>query len=304
MPIPKWLRKDLPTSGTLATAQVLDDQQLHTVCESAKCPNRMECWSKGTATFMILGEVCTRACRFCSIAAGKPTEIELDEPMRVAEAAKKMNLDHVVITSVARDDLVDGGSGHFVKTIACVREMLPKATVEVLTPDFGGSWDQINYVCQARPDVFNHNIETVRRLTPSVRSRSDYHRSLKVLEEVKKNYSSILTKSAIMLGVGETQEEVCQTIEDLHRVHCDILLIGQYMQPEAGAMPVQQYYELKRFDFFAEYAKKLGFLSVVAKPFVRSSYLASEVFKATQQRLSSNQAKAGTSTAFLSEATL
>jgi lipoic acid synthetase len=284
MPLPEWLRRDLPTTSTLLTTSVLEKERLNTVCESAKCPNRTECWSKGTATFMILGETCTRACRFCSVPAGKPLAIDPEEPQRVAQAALELGLDHVVVTSVARDDMEDGGAEHFVDVLRELKKKLPLATLEVLTPDFNGVWSSIEKVCLARPDVYNHNIETVRRLTPLVRSRSNYDRSLTLLKDVKKNFPSIYTKSALMLGLGETQEEIYETLSDLRRADCDILVLGHYLRPETSAMEVAQFYSPKSFDIYKKYAKKLGFLSVVSNPFARSSYLAADVLQEIKQK--------------------
>lgn len=284
MPLPEWLRRDLPQTSTLATTATIEGHRLNTVCESAHCPNKSECWSAGTATFMILGNACTRACRFCSVPAGKPFEIDQDEPSRVAQAALELGLDHVVVTSVARDDLKDGGAKHFVDVIGEIRRALPKATIEVLTPDFNANWQAVQLVCEAQPDVYNHNIETVRRLTDRVRSKSDYDRSLNLLRDVKTNYPSILTKSAIMLGLGETEEEVCKTLQDLKQSLCDIVLIGHYLKPESSAMDVVKFYSPNSFDFFEKYAKKLGFLSVVSRPFARSSYLAGDILQSIQNK--------------------
>src|SRR5262245_48221450 len=223
--IPDWLRLKLPTSDTFGqTRRLLADLRLHTVCESAKCPNHWECWSKGTATFMIAGDRCTRNCHFCAVTTAKPFPLEADEPARVAEATRRMKLRHVVITAVARDDLHDGGAGHFRRTIEAVRAANPGIIIEVLVPDFNDSDASIETVLAADPEIFNHNLETVRRLTPSVRSRATYDRSLSVLAKVKaKRGHSIYTKSGLMLGLGETKEELLAVLEDLRRVDCDIL---------------------------------------------------------------------------------
>src|ERR1700685_3378888 len=225
--LPEWLRITLPTSDTFSrTRSLLDELKLHTVCESAKCPNHWECWSKGTATFMIAGDHCTRACGFCAVKTAKPLALEIDDPARVAEATRRMKLKHVVITAVARDDLADGGAEHFRQTIEKVRELNPGIAIEVLVPDFLDRNDSIDMVLAANPHIYNHNLETVRRLTPSVRHRAPYDRSLSVLEKVKsKRGDSMHTKSGIMLGLGETEEELFQAMRDLRRVRCDILTL-------------------------------------------------------------------------------
>src|SRR5580698_2062810 len=223
--LPEWLRITLPTSDTFSrTRGLLDELKLHTVCESAKCPNHWECWSKGTATFMIAGDRCTRACGFCAVSTAKPLALEGDEPNRVAEATRRMNLKHVVITAVARDDLPDGGAEHFRQTIEKVRELNPGIVIEVLVPDFNESDESIENVLSANPHIFNHNLETVRRLTPGVRHRATYDRSLSVLKKVKdRRGDAIHTKSGVMLGLGETEEELFQAMRDLRSSNCDIL---------------------------------------------------------------------------------
>jgi lipoic acid synthetase len=225
--LPEWLKVQLPTSSAFtATRTLLDGLGLHTVCESAKCPNHWECWSKGTATFMIAGDRCTRACGFCAVSTAKPLALEQDEPQRVAEATRRMGLKHVVITAVARDDLQDGGAEHFRRTIEAVRSLNPGIVVEVLTPDFLDRDDAIDSVLVARPDIFNHNLETIRRLTPSVRHRATYDRSLRVLAKVKDRLGDkVHTKSGMMLGLGETQEEVLEAMRDLRHANCDILTL-------------------------------------------------------------------------------
>jgi len=228
--LPEWLRLPLPTSQSFArTRALLDELKLHTVCESAKCPNHWECWSKGTATFMIAGDRCTRACGFCAVATAKPLALEADEPARVAEATRRMRLQHIVITAVARDDLPDGGADHFRQTIEQVRRLNPAITIEVLVPDFLDKDECIETVLAANPHIYNHNLETVRRLTPAVRHRATYERSLSVLAKVKnRRGDSIHTKSGLMLGLGETAEELLQAMQDLRRARCDILTLGQY----------------------------------------------------------------------------
>src|SRR5216110_2343287 len=229
--LPEWLRVRLPTSDTFArTRALLDELKLHTVCESARCPNHWECWSKGTATFMIAGDRCTRACRFCAVTTAKPLALETDEPARVAEATRRMKLKHVVITAVARDDLADGGAEHFRRTIEITRALNPGIVIEVLVPDFLEEDASLDAVLSAAPEIFNHNLETVRRLTPSVRSRATYDRSLSVLGKVKaKSGGSIYTKSGLMLGLGESEEELFTALRDLRQVGCDILTLGQYL---------------------------------------------------------------------------
>ena len=276
--LPEWLRIKLPTTDTFAhTRSLLDELKLHTVCESAKCPNHWECWSKGTATFMIAGDRCTRACGFCAVATAKPVALEADEPARVAEGTRRMKLKHVVITAVARDDLRDGGAEHFQKTIEAVRAANPGIVIEVLTPDFLDQDDAIEMVLAAKPHIFNHNLETVRRLTPSVRSRATYDRSLSVLGKVKaRSGGGIYTKSGVMLGLGEKEEELFTAMEDLRRVGCDILTLGQYLQPTLKHLPVVEFVTPERFANYKQVAEKMGFTHVASGPMVRSSYHADE----------------------------
>lgn len=277
--LPEWFRLKLPTTDAyFHTRLLLDDLRLHTVCESARCPNHWECWSRGTATFMIGGDRCTRACGFCAITTAKPLPLETDEPERVATAARRLGLKHVVITSVARDDLADGGAAHFRRTIEAVRALAPGAIVEVLTPDFNDRDASIDTVLAARPDIFNHNLETVRRLTPRVRSRATYDRSLSVLHKVKQRAeSSVLTKSGLMLGLGETEEELFTALRDLRAAGCDVLTLGQYLQPTRFHLPVVEYVPPARFAQYGEAARELGFVHVASGPLVRSSYHADEV---------------------------
>ena len=277
--LPEWLRLKLPTSGGFAeTRNLLQDLRLHTVCESAKCPNHWECWSKGTATFMIAGDRCTRACGFCAVSTAKPFPLEADEPKRVAEATRRMKLKHVVITAVARDDLADGGAEHFRQTIDAVRELNPGTVVEVLVPDFNEKDWAIDLVLAARPEIFNHNLETVRRLTPGVRSRATYDRSLAVLKKAKeRSRGEIYTKSGIMLGLGETEEELTQAMRDLRAAECDILTLGQYLQPTLQHLPVVEFVPPERFAAHGRQAEAMGFVHVASGPMVRSSYHADEV---------------------------
>ncbi len=276
--LPAWLRLDLPTqSGFAKTRNLLEGLKLHTVCESAKCPNHWECWSKGTATFMIAGDRCTRACGFCAVSTAKPLALEADEPARVAEATKRMGLKHVVITAVARDDLADGGAEHFRQTIESVRAANPGIVIEVLVPDFLDKDFAIDCVLQAEPHIYNHNLETVRRLTPTVRFRAEYDRSLSVLKKVKqKRGETIYTKSGIMLGLGETEEELLQAMRDLRASDCDILTLGQYLQPTLKHLPVVEYVHPDKFAEYKVIAEGMGFTHVASGPMVRSSYHADE----------------------------
>ncbi len=276
--LPEWLRFNLPQSDSFArTRSLLDELKLHTVCESAKCPNHWECWSKGTATFMIAGDRCTRACGFCAVSTAKPLALEADEPLRVAEATRRMRLRHIVITAVARDDLADGGANHFRQAIEKVRELNPGIVIEVLVPDFNDRDEAIEVVLAANPHIFNHNLETVRRLTPDVRHRATYDRSLSVLRKVKaRRGNTIYTKSGLMLGLGETEEELLVALRDLRAAGCDILTIGQYLQPTLKHLPVIEYVTPGKFAQYKIRAEELGFIHVASGPMVRSSYHADE----------------------------
>jgi lipoic acid synthetase len=276
--LPEWLRITLPTSDSFArTRGLLDELKLHTVCESAKCPNHWECWAKGTATFMIAGDRCTRACGFCAVSTAKPLALEADEPARVAEATRRMKLKHVVITAVARDDLKDGGAEHFRQTIEKVRELNPGIVIEVLVPDFLDNDVAIENVLAANPHIYNHNLETVRRLTPGVRHRATYDRSLSVLKKVKeKRGDTIYTKSGVMLGLGETEEELLQALRDLRAANCDILTLGQYLQPSLKHSPVKEFVSPEKFAEYKIVAEEMGFVHVASGPMVRSSYHADE----------------------------
>jgi lipoic acid synthetase len=276
--IPEWLRTRLPTTDRFAhTRALLDELKLHTVCQSAMCPNHWECWSKGTATFMIGGDRCTRACGFCAVHTAKPLPLEVDEPARVAEATRRMRLRHVVITAVARDDLSDGGADHFRRTIEAVRALNPETVIEVLTPDFNAKATAIDAVLSANPHIFNHNLETVRRLTPAVRSRATYDRSLSVLSRVKAQAGSKLcTKSGLMLGLGETEAELITALADLRQAGCDLLTLGQYLQPTLRHLPVVEFIRPEKFQEYGERAREMGFLHVASAPMVRSSYHADE----------------------------
>jgi lipoic acid synthetase len=256
--------------------QLVRQHSLHTVCESARCPNIGECWQARTATFLILGNICTRGCAFCAVTVGQPTEYDVDEPRRVAEAVVALNLRYAVITSVTRDDLPDGGAAIFADTIRRIREVLPDCLLEVLIPDFLGDHAALAKVVAAQPDVLNHNIETVQRLYSLVRGKADYQRSLALLSAAKELNAATTTKSGIMLGLGETEDEVEQTLRDLRSVHCDIVTIGQYLRPSTNHVPVQRYYTPEEFTNFADYARALGFQHVESAPLVRSSYHARE----------------------------
>ena len=281
--LPKWLRRALPTSDTFAkTRGLLSELNLNTVCQSAKCPNHWECWAKGTASFMIGGDRCTRACGFCAISTLKPQALDDAEPDRVAEAASRMQLRHVVVTAVARDDLQDGGAAHFAQTIQAIRERSPSMIIEVLTPDFLLKTSAIDCVLEAKPHIFNHNMETVRRLTPAVRSRATYDRSLAVLEMVRRRASyRVYTKSGLMLGLGEQEQELMDTMHDLRGVDCDILTLGQYLQPTLKHLPVQEFVSPERFDRYGEQGRAMGFCHVASGPMVRSSYHA-DAFNANE----------------------
>ena len=275
--LPEWFRLQLPTAGEyFATRNLIDDLKLHTVCESARCPNHWECWSKGTATFMIAGDRCTRACGFCAVDTRKPMALEADEPERVAEAARRMQLKHMVITAVARDDLSDGGAAHFQKVIERVREVTPEVLIEVLTPDFKDEDGPINTVIAARPDIFNHNLETVRSLTSKVRSVATYERSLSVLSKVKKRAPEIYTKSGLMLGLGETKQELLEAMTDLRSVGCDLLTLGQYLQPTQKHLKIAEFIHPDQFTEYKRIAEAMGFSYVASGPLVRSSYHADD----------------------------
>ncbi|HEY1378670.1 MAG TPA: lipoyl synthase [Gemmataceae bacterium] len=278
--LPEWLKRALPRGNENSfTDHVLRELRLETVCENARCPNRPECYSRRTATFMILGNVCTRPCGFCSVPRGEPEDLEDDEPERVAEAAFRLGLRHVVITSVTRDDLPDGGADHFYRCVVAVRRRTG-AAVEVLTPDFLGDPVAIDRVLDAKPDVFNHNTETVPRLYKKVRGRADYRRTLDLLARVKRLAPDITTKSGLMLGLSETAEELFEVFADLRSVGCDVLTLGQYLAPTLKHIPVARFVPPAEFDALAVLARTLGFKQVVAGPFVRSSYHADEMVPA------------------------
>jgi lipoic acid synthetase len=278
--LPSWLKRPLPAGNeNFFTQGLLRELDLETVCENARCPNRPECYARRTATFMILGNICTRPCGFCSVPRGTPLAVQADEPERLAEAAVRLGLKHVVITSVTRDDLADSGADHFYRCVLAVRRRTG-AAVEVLTPDFLGDTSAIDRVLQAEPEVFNHNTETVPRFYKKVRGRADYRRSLNLLDYVKHRAPRITTKSGLMLGLGETREELLDTLADLRAVRCDALTLGQYLTPTLKHIPVARYLPPQEFDELARLARSLGFAHVASGPFVRSSYHAEEMVKA------------------------
>lgn len=276
-----WLRKPLPVHDTVDRVRALmAGQALHTVCQSARCPNLNECWSRRAATFLILGNICTRACRFCNIPKGKPEPLDVDEPEHVAQAAVRLGLKHVVVTSVDRDDLPDQGAHHFAATIHAIRARLPDAAIEVLTPDFRGETEWIDVVADAEPTIFNHNLDTVPRLYPRVRPGARYGRSLELLAHVKERRPEGFTKSGLMLGLGETERELDEVLRDLRRHEVDLLTLGQYLRPGLAQLPVERFVPPDEFEAWERRGRELGFLSVASGPFVRSSYNAQEVFAA------------------------
>ena len=277
--LPLWLRKNKRLSDLRGLKVMLRRTSLFTVCEEARCPNISECFSVPTATFLILGDTCTRACRFCSIKKGTPSPPSKDEPFKVAKAAYDLGLRHVVITSVTRDDLADKGAMQFIKTIEEVRRLNPSATIEVLTPDFGGRGDLLRSILDAEPDVFNHNVETVRRLHHYVRPGADIDRSIDILKLAKSYSPGIVVKSGFMVGLGETQEEIVSLIASLRYAGVDVVTIGQYMRPTLEQSPVERYWEPRYFDIWAGIGKSMGIKQVISGPFVRSSYRAKEILK-------------------------
>lgn len=285
MRLPSWLTKKAPPSCVLEDMEdLIKDLSLHTVCQEAHCPNIGDCFSKKTATFMILGNFCTRNCRFCAVKKGEPLLPDPREPENVAEAVKRLGLDYVVITSPTRDDLPDGGAGHFAKVIRAIKKSCGQKTlIEVLIPDFGGSSVALEKVLIAKPFVVNHNLETVPRLYSEVRPLAQYERSLKILEISKKNSPEIYTKSGIMVGLGESQEEVIQVMKDLRSVNCDILTIGQYLRPSPSHLEVKEFVKPSIFNYYRQVAYSLGFIYVAAAPFVRSSYMARDWLKALRR---------------------
>lgn len=277
---PSWLHRKLPDGVNLwKTGDVLSQNRLHTVCEEARCPNLLECWSKKTATFLVMGKACTRNCGFCDIDFSRaPKALEQDEPERVADSVKQLGLKHVVITMVARDDLEDGGAAHLAKVIAAIKNSTPTSTIEVLTSDFSGNLDALQAVLDAKPDIFNHNLETVRELTPRVRHKATYDRSLRILKYVKE-HSSITTKSGLMLGLGETETQVKVALNDLKETGVTVVTMGQYLQPNRHKLLVKAFVTPEQFKMYEEYGKSIGIPHMYCGPFVRSSYNAAEVFE-------------------------
>lgn len=281
-PKPAWLKRRLPKGAQYENIRaLLKKGQLHTVCQEANCPNMWECFSSGTATFLILGSRCTRSCGFCAVAKNPQGPPDPDEPMRVAEAAQALKLDYVVVTSVTRDDLPDGGGGHFADTIRQLREKLPQTQIEVLIPDFQGSKSALKTVLAAVPDILNHNIETVPRLYPVVRPQADYQQSLTLLARSARMVPAIPTKSGLMVGLGETEDELYEVLEDLRASHCRLLTLGQYLQPSKNHLPVQEYVSPDTFLKYKDKAISMGFTDVASAPLVRSSYQAKTLFKST-----------------------
>lgn len=268
---PEWLKVRLPSGQNYKEVyELMRKSKLHTVCEEAKCPNLAECWNRRTATFMILGDTCTRSCGFCNVKVGLPNELDLDEPRRVAESVESLNLKHVVITSVNRDELKDGGASIFSESVRLIRERMPDTTIEILIPDFKGEEHALEIILKNPPDILNHNLETVKRLYHAVRPQAKYERSLEVIRWFKQN--GLRTKSGIMVGIGETKEEVAELINDLHNSGCDIMTIGQYLQPTKNHLPVHRYVTLDEFKFYKEYGLQIGLKAVESSPLVRSSY--------------------------------
>ncbi len=280
---PSWLHRKLPKGNELwKTGQVVSQNRLHTVCEEAKCPNLLECWSKKTATFLIMGKECTRSCGFCDIAYSKvPQALESDEPERVARSVLELGLKHVVITMVARDDLSDGGAAHLAAVVREVRRQAPEATIELLTSDFKGDPEALDVVFAVRPDIFNHNIETVRTLTPKVRHTATYDRTLKVLTYARQQ--ALMVKSGLMVGLGETEEQVQETLRDLYAAGCDIVTIGHYLQANRHKLRVKEFVTPEQFKRYEAYGYSLGIKYIYSGPFVRSSYNANEVIKQTKE---------------------
>ncbi len=268
---PKWLRVKLPIGENYKKVRgLVDEHKLHTICQSGNCPNMGECWGAGTATFMILGNVCTRSCGFCAVATGRPENVDVFEPVKVAKSIKTMEIKHAVITSVDRDDLADGGAAIWAETIKAVRRISPGTTMETLIPDFAGKWENLQVLIDAAPEIVSHNLETVRRLTKEVRVQAKYDRSLELLMRLKKG--GMKTKSGVMLGLGESEEEIYETMQDLASVKVDILTLGQYLQPTAKHLPVAEFITPEKFAQFKEDALKMGFRYVESGPLVRSSY--------------------------------
>lgn len=268
---PDWLKIRLPRGEEFAKVNSLvKEYHLHTICTSGNCPNHADCWERGTATLMILGDICTRSCKFCNVTTGKPLQLDPEEPEKVAQTVRELHLKHCVLTSVDRDDLADGGAHHWAETIRQVKKLNPETTIETLIPDFDGKQELLQLVIDAKPDVISHNLETVRRLTPSIRSRAKYDTSLRVLEYIA--HSRVTAKSGIMLGLGETEEEILQTMDDLLAVKCSVFTLGQYLQPTRQNYPVKEYITPEKFEEYRKIGLSKGFAFVESAPLVRSSY--------------------------------
>ncbi|MFQ5413705.1 MAG: lipoyl synthase [Phycisphaerae bacterium] len=291
--LPAWLRRPLPSGDFAQTRRIVAQSGVATVCEQARCPNLSECWARRHATFMILGDKCTRRCHYCAVTTARPDPPADDEPERLSTAVAALKLDHVVLTAVARDDLPDEGAGHFARCVTAIHRRCPDTTVEVLPADFHARPACVQTLCAARPELYNHNIETVERLTPKIRPQGRYHRSLDVLRLVKHIAPRLITKSGVMVGLGETIDELHSTLADLRHAACDVVTIGQYLQPTRdGHVPVARYYRPEEFDALRAHALRLGFVSVAAGPFVRSSYNAADVFAESRRRLATAAAAA------------
>jgi len=283
--LPEWLRRAAPDPSILARMKdLLDGLQLHTVCESADCPNQGECFAHGTATFMILGDVCTRNCTFCAVKTGRPLPVDASEPEHMVEATRRLGLRHVVITSVTRDDLDDGGAAQFARCVVALRRYDPSVTVEVLIPDFQGSFPPLKVVLDSSPTILNHNVETVPRLYPEVRPQANYERSVELLMKAKAEAPQVLTKSGLMIGLGETREEVIEVMRDLREADCDFLTIGQYLQPSPQHHPVVRFVTPAEFEEYKNVGEEMGFKYVASAPFVRSSFHAAELLRALNTR--------------------
>ncbi|HAE33536.1 MAG: lipoyl synthase [SAR202 cluster bacterium] len=279
--LPKWLKVKMPGGPNYTKLKgIMRESDLHTVCEEARCPNIGECWERQTATFMILGDTCTRACTYCAVNTGTPSGLDLEEPIRLARTVVNLSLKYVVITSVNRDDLPDGGAFVFAQCIKQIRKNLPSCKIEVLTPDFEGNLDSLQLVMDAGPDTFNHNIETVRRVFPRVRAKGDFDLSLKILSQAREFNRTAVTKSGMMVGLGETMDEIVQTMEDLRKVDCELLTIGQYLRPSQKHAPISKWYTPKEFEELRKQGENLGFKNVASGPLVRSSYHAEEQHEA------------------------
>lgn len=275
--LPEWLKVKMPSGSKYENLKkLMGDQMLHTVCEEARCPNIGDCWERETATYMILGDTCTRACTYCAVKTGSPTGLDLEEPIRLAKTVQTLGLKYAVITSVNRDDLPDGGAFIFGQCISQIKKLSPSCKVEVLTPDFEGNWDSLKTVLDSKPDTFNHNIETVRRIFPKVRAKGNYELSLELLHKAKEIQVNLITKSGIMVGLGETKDEIIRTMKDLRTVDCNLLTIGQYLRPSTKHTPILKWYTPKEFKELEEIGLSLGFSHVASGPLVRSSYHADE----------------------------